>query len=400
MAVHSVAVIGAGIAGLSLANTLDQSEVDVLLVDRAPFPGGRAGRYGCKATDSCVHCGVCLLREAQAELKRSAKIRTFFASSPRSLRRGRDGRFELELESSGPLQIDWRRCSECGRCREVCPAGAIEKTAGWSYTIGNGCTECGKCLEACPLSAIAPVGTRLVSADCIIVATGFIPFNPAVNRRWGYPAGPRVVTGSELEMLFFQERFFPDLPEFREQGPADGAGIAFIQCVGSRHLGDGGESCSRVCCAYALRLAGRLKHELPGAAIDVYVMDIQNFGKHFAALWTGVRPELNFIHTLPVAVRADTEGRPVVRFDPPGGGACREKSYDLLVLSHGICPAEDAAETAELFALDIDDRGFYGPGAEGIFSAGSCRGPMSIEECVEDAAAVSTQVRNYLERRR
>jgi heterodisulfide reductase subunit A-like polyferredoxin len=402
LAVHTVAVIGAGIAGLSLANLLAQHDLDILLIDRAPFPGGRAGSYGCKAADGCVHCGVCLLREAQAELLGNAKIRSLFAHAPGPLRRREDGRFELDLKSLGPLQIDWRRCSGCGRCEEACPTGAITRPAGWSYTIDNSCNECNECnecLKVCPLSAIEPAGNRLVSADCVVVATGFAPYDPTVNRRWGYPAGRRVVTASELETLFFEERFVPDLPEFREQSPADDAAIAFIQCVGSRHLSDGRESCSRVCCAYALRLAGRLKQELPGAAIDFYVMDIQNFGKHFAALWSAAGPKLNIIHSLPVAVGTNPEGRPLVRFEPAGGGACREHAYDLLVLSQGICPAADAAETAELFALSVDAQGFFGFGAEGIFPVGTCRRPMSIEECVEDAFNVSSQVMTYLERR-
>lgn len=395
MEAHTVAVIGAGIAGLSLANLLTRYDLDILLVDRAAFPGGRAASYGCKAAESCVHCGVCLLREARDELKSGGNIRTLFTSSTRSLRRGPGGRFELELESLAPLQIDWRRCNECGRCREACPAGFIVKAAGWSYAIEAGCTGCGLCLKACPLNAILPAGTRLVTADCIAVATGYTPFDPAANRRWGYPGGPRVLTGSELEMLFFRERFLPDLPELAQEGAA----IAFLQCVGSRHLGDGEARCSRVCCAYALRLAGRLKHEFPEAAIDIYVMDIQNFGRHFAALWPEVRPQLNFIRTLPVAVGKSEGGRPVVRFEIPGGGGCREKAYDLLVLSHGICPAEDADETAEIFALNVDSHGFFSAAAEGIFPVGACAGPLSIEECVEDAAEVAARVRNHLERR-
>jgi heterodisulfide reductase subunit A-like polyferredoxin len=396
LSAFTVAVIGAGIAGLSLANTLAHYDLDVLLVDRSPAPGGRAARYGCKAADSCVHCGVCLLREAQDELRRSRRVRTLFGASPTAFRRGGDGRFELELTSSLPMMIDWRRCSECGRCREACPAGVIEKAAGWSYVVTEGCTECGKCVEACGLNAVVPAESRLVEADCIVVATGFTPYNPAANRRWGYPGGPRILTGSELEELFFRERCFPALTG--KAGEDSPQSVAFIQCVGSRHLSDGTDSCSRVCCAYALRLAGRLKHELPETAVDIYVMDIQNFGRHFASLWSGVAPELNFIHTLPVAVSTDGEKRPLVRYEPPEGGACREKTYDLLVLSHGVCPAEDAAATAELFALDVDARGFFGPGAEGIFPVGTCREPMGIEECVEDALRVSAQVRGYLEK--
>ena len=42
----NVCIIGAGITGLSLTNTLTQSDVQVLLLDRNPYPGGRTVFYG------------------------------------------------------------------------------------------------------------------------------------------------------------------------------------------------------------------------------------------------------------------------------------------------------------------------------------------------------------------
>lgn len=69
MTTKKVCVIGAGITGISLANNLTQSDLEAVLIDRNPYPGGRTVHYGCKATDSCVHCGVCLARDAMVQLK-------------------------------------------------------------------------------------------------------------------------------------------------------------------------------------------------------------------------------------------------------------------------------------------------------------------------------------------
>jgi ferredoxin len=49
--------------------------------------------------------------------------------------------------------IDAGKCTLCGRCVQVCPAGAI--TVDTMVNIDTGkCTECGKCVSVCPREAI------------------------------------------------------------------------------------------------------------------------------------------------------------------------------------------------------------------------------------------------------
>ena len=46
-------------------------------------------------------------------------------------------------------------CVQCGKCAEVCPAGAITKNAKGVYTINKKlCIQCGKCAEVCPFHVI------------------------------------------------------------------------------------------------------------------------------------------------------------------------------------------------------------------------------------------------------
>ena len=250
-----------------------------------------------------------------------------------------------------------------------------------------------------------------VQAHSVVVATGFLPFDPAINRKWGYGGSARVVTGSDMERLFFEERYLP----------MEARTAAFVQCVGSRNLTEGQERCSRACCAYALRMAGRLKAEFPELEIDFYHMDIQHFGKSFDQFWAGVRRKVNLISGSPISVKTDPEGRPIVRYEEMPGLACREKGYDLVVLSNGIAPQSDADRVAEMFRLDLDEGGFLGAVGEGssrpvdrlagqsasadsaagvftagVFTAGSCRQPMRIDDCVADASAVSSRVLQHL----
>jgi heterodisulfide reductase subunit A len=394
LAFENVCVIGAGISGLTVANELAQAGLKVSLVEKNPYPGGQAAFYGCKATDSCRHCAVCLLRDSISAFKRNPQINSYFSAQPQALTSNGNGEFELEVETKAN-PIDWKICNECGLCAEICPEGMVIQIPGWKFIISQECTACGKCVQACPAGAIQldrETERDRISASSLVVATGFKPFNPRINRKWGYGTTPHIITGSDLEQLFFEEKYLPI--EVKK--------MAFVQCVGSRNTVEGESHCSRVCCAYALRMANRLKQESPELQIDFFYMDIQYFGKHFEQLWQEVYGELDFIQSNPISVATDQEGRPIVRYESLPERRCKESVYDLVVLSNGISPGTGSEKLADLFNIDLDPRGFLHPveskatAPRGIFTAGTCRKPMRIDECVEDASNVSNKVLNYM----
>ena len=48
-----------------------------------------------------------------------------------------------------------KSCTQCERCAEVCPMGAIERDKDYKFFIHkNDCDECGECVKVCPVSAI------------------------------------------------------------------------------------------------------------------------------------------------------------------------------------------------------------------------------------------------------
>jgi heterodisulfide reductase subunit A len=383
-------VVGAGITGLSVANSLSRSGIDVVLVERSPFPGGRSTFHGCKATDTCSHCGVCLVRDALSTFRSGTRVTSYFSAAPGALRKTADG-FGLTVTIT-PNAIDASLCTECGECLPVCPENAVRWAPGWSYHVDERCTRCGKCVDACPVGAIDPARASRsaeIDAGCIVVATGYTPFDPSLDRKWGYGGGPRVVTASDLERAFLEERYLP----------VDGRRIAFLQCVGSRNVTEGQAHCSRVCCAYALRMAARIKHEAPDAEVDIFYMDVQRFGKDFDEFYARVHGKVTLIRSNPIAVKNDEDGRPIVRYESMDRGVCAEKTYDLLVLSTGICPGEDSERLAALFDLDMADGRFLrAEQGSGIFVAGTAARPMGIEECVEDAFQVTQRAERYLGR--
>jgi len=374
---------------MAVANNLARAGVRVSLVDRSPYPGGQAVHYGCKAADSCVHCGVCLLRDAMSELREIPLTSCYFSSAPAALHRTNGG-YLVDLETR-PNPIDWHSCTECGICRDACPRGGIEQIPGWKYVVTGDCTECGDCVRSCPVGAIRldrRTETTQVSAGGVVVAAGFHPFDPSANRKWGYGSSSRVMTVGQLERQFFGETY----------RPAGSQRIAFVLCVGSRDVREGLPHCSRVCCATALRMANRIAVEAPDAHIDVYYMDIQHFGRDFERFIQGLKGRVGFVRSNPLCVQADAEGKPVIRFESLPDLHCQERSYDLVVLANGMGPPQGAEELAEIFGLDLDAQGYLQSTEpdHGIFVAGACRRPMPIQESIEDASMISHKVLRHL----
>jgi len=395
---NSVCIIGAGISGLTVANNLVNAGIEVTLVERNPYPGGRALFYGCKASDSCVHCGVCLIREAVMNFRRTHNIKSQFSSELTGFSRSNGEGILLEIETH-PNIIDWRLCTECGKCIEACPENAVKIAPGWKYYVDSGCNDCGKCVDVCPEGAIALKRESMresIHADCLVIASGFKPFDPSVNRKWSYGESPRIITGSDLEELFYTENYLPGVVK-----KSDCKRIAFLQCVGSRNVTEGGEYCSRVCCAYALQMAGRLKDEFPHTEIDFYYMDIQHFGKDFESFFGDVSRKVNFINSNPITFSVDRADRPVVRYESITEQKDKEEAYDLVVLSNGIAPGDKNEALAKMTGLSLDKSGFLYAmnGMGGVFVTGACKQPMRIEDCIEDATGVTGEVLSYLEER-
>ena len=407
--IKPVVVLGGGIAGITAALELSRAGLPAILVEKSPFFGGLAASFGCKATDVCQKCGACRVEQGLRDLLAAPKL-TLYAHTELVESRSENGRLHLTLKSQ-PRVIDPQRCTNCGLCLEECPApGAVVTAASAEnhprFAVNqDACLyfqdgSCRRCQEICPTQAIDLTRPETVSdleAASLIVATGYTPAPVPTRGDYTNYYLPNIISGWELE-------------EITRQGgllvrPSDGRPVrhlAFIQCVGSRDLEH--TYCSRVCCAYGLRLARLIRHRWPEVRVTTFYMDLQNVGPDPKEFEATVRQEIELIRALPGDLSATSDGSLRLRFLDEATGQGLYRVVDLLVLAVGIAPGPDNAKLAEMLHLNLDADGFLKDasngapnGAPGIFLAGTATGPQGILECIAQATQSVRQVRQYLE---
>ena len=99
-----------------------------------------------------------------------------------------------------------------------------------------------------------------VLADAVLVASGFDLFQAEKKEEYGYGIYDRVITNADLEAWF---NAGPD-SDNRIDKPKR---IGFVHCVGSRDEKSGCRSCSKVCCATAVKQACEIKQAFPDAPV-------------------------------------------------------------------------------------------------------------------------------------
>src|SRR5579875_3160664 len=209
----------------------------------------------------------------------------------------------------------------------------------------------------------------------IIVATGFEHFDARVDPRYAYGRAPDVIGINELEGMLRTGKIT------RHDGSTPKR-IGFVFCVGSRDRSTNPWCCT-VCCGVSIKQAIELRRLLPDSQIYMIYMDIRTWGLWEKLYWDSMEKYgINYIR-----------GRV---------GEVYFTGEKLLV------KGEDTRQAARVFGLSLNEYGFLKPrqpnihfdsGVDGVFLAGACVAPMSIEEALEEGSAAAMQAAKLLMRR-
>jgi heterodisulfide reductase subunit A-like polyferredoxin len=111
-------------------------------------------------------------------------------------------------------------------------------------------------------------GNKEVESQSVVVATGFLPFNPVDMKHYGFGKHPDVITALELAGKIRDKKIVRNAEE------KEPASVTFIQCIGSRDQRTH-TYCSAFCCMYAVHMATLVREQLPHCKVTILYMDLR-----------------------------------------------------------------------------------------------------------------------------
>jgi heterodisulfide reductase subunit A2 len=323
-------VIGGGLSGCTVAMELADQGHEVTIIEKNQSIGGKTRSYGCKASDVCNNCGLCLTGGLWETVQNNEKINIITGSQLMDVT-GSKGEFEVSIGGA------------CG------------------YKVFSG-----------------------ISA--LIVSIGFENYTSKSFGNLEITDMRGVITGNQLEGLLLNRGTGAIMPEIPSS-------VAFLQCFGSRDKQEKAGYCSRVCCGYSTRAARVLKHYYPQIHITFFYMDLQyvEAGQYFDAL---TEEGFEFIKCRPVKVKTEDKVRILFEQPGTGEITSRSFDYVVLSEGiHPPSDSEQIAELCTLGINNNGFLKYVTDGAKtGIYLSGCAAGPKRIEEVHYEARMVARQV--------
>jgi heterodisulfide reductase subunit A len=417
----NVVVIGAGIAGIQAALDIAGHGIHVDLIEREPSIGGHMAQLD--KTFPTNDCSMCILSPKMVDVARHPLITIHTCAEVETIE-GEVGHFTVLIREH-PRYVDAELCTGCGDCIGICPVEVYNR-----FDAGIGvrkaiykshaqavpdivvkdaahCIECGLCYDACGPNAVLrkDEGKMVtITAASIIITTGYAVFDARNKEQFGHLILTDVITSLELERML------------NASGPtggkikrlSDGAvpkSIVFIQCVGSRDLSIDRPYCSCICCMQAMKNAILIKEKQPEIDIMLCYIDIRAYGKGYEEYYERAKAMgIRFLRGMPSDIIADRNGL-ILQVENSETSEVHVLHPDLVVLSIGIGPSDNAAVIAAKCRVPLETTGFFKPVHDamdtvatlrpGIYVAGTATAPRDIPDSV--ASGGSAAMRAYID---
>jgi len=420
-------IVGGGIAGIQAALEIADSEHKVYLVERDPSIGGHMIQLD--KTFPTLDCSACILTPKMSLVGAHPYIELMTYSEVEEVS-GFIGNFKVKIRKKARY-VDEDKCNGCGVCQEKCPwtadsefdVGLAKRKAIYTpfaqavpnipvidkehcaYFLKGKCRACEKFCERDAINFEQVDQFVEIEVGNIILTTGYKLFDPTPLTQYGYGRLDNVLTSLEFERLV--NAAGPTNGKISLKDGTEPKSVAIIHCVGSRDE-NYHEYCSRVCCMYSMKFAHLVSEHIPEATVYEFYIDIRSAGKGFEEFYNRVLKEgTTFFRGRPgevtnVAETPEEKGKLVVQFEDTLVGRQRRIPVDMVILSCGLEPQQDAEEVARLFSVSRSADGFFlekhpklDPVAtmtDGVFVAGCCQSPKDIPDTVAQASAAAARV--------
>ena len=240
-----------------------------------------------------------------------------------------------------------------------------------------------------------------LTADAVIVATGFDLFKSARKEEYGYGIYDNVISSADLENMFRNGEILLNDGNVPET-------IGIVHCVGSRDEKVGNFYCSKLCCVTAVKQAIEIREFLPDSKVFCFYMDMRMGGAFYEELYREAQQKyaVNFIRGKVSEASESIDNRLMIKVEDTLAGRPLKMKLDMLVLMAGMEMSEGGKQIAGIGGLKTGENRFFASAdnhtgsnksnIEGVFYAGACTAPMNITETISHARAAVIEVIDYL----
>lgn len=350
---RSVAVIGAGVAGMKAAISLARMKDEVYLIEREARVGGHLSaleRISPEGTD-----GRELLARLEKEVAAEPNI-TLLTNAEVTGTSGNIGDFKVDVTIKGSQ-------------------GEMVK----QFVAGS-----------------------------ILVATGFNSYTPA-DGEFGYGNIKSVITLPDFKALISEGgKADADGTMRLYYNNREVQSIAYIYCVGSRQVKGENKYCSRYCCTAAIQSSLDVREKFPHVDNFHFTRGVRTYGKQ-ELIYKESNDKgdvyIQFPDKKPPVVTEENGKVLVKAIDILSEKSESEVAADLLVLVTGMVPDSDTA-LGNLLKLPKGRDKFFNEihpklrpvetVIDGITIAGTCQGPKNVAESVNSALSAAAKSHSFV----
>lgn len=405
MAENKVLVVGGGFSGLTAAVEAAEAGIDVIIVEKNPYLGGRVTQLNKYFWKMCPpNCG---LEIQYKRIKNNGQVKIYTMAEVEKVS-GAEGNFDVTIKIKPRFVND--KCVACNKCAEVCPVERKNdfdfgmSTTKSAYLPHNQAfplqyvidektckgASCAKCAEACTYDAIKldmKPETVTVKVGAVVMATGWNPYDAAKMDNLGFGTVQNVITNMMMERIAA-----PNGPTAGKiVRPSDGKevkNIAFVQCAGSRdenHLAH----CSSICCLASLKQASYVRELYPDSKVKIFYIDIRTPGLYENRFYAKIKEDQNvsFLKGKVAKVEQALNGDVKVTAEDIMGGSKVSETFDMVVLATGMQPTAGSLKSA---GVAMTDDGFVDQATlpAGIYATGTLKTPVDVARSAQDATGV------------